>query len=158
MGESDQTTRPRRKRIGNSTTKNGIVSSIDELNTAVNGIDLENGSVLDNSSPNSSKSQSNGVSRSATRRKRIQKAKPGKLNKKSNSALIIIALIGAAYFIGYVIGIAVEKYWLNVPLPTLVEMKQSRSCDVIFSSQRPLYSEDDWQYPYEIYGQVSSKQ
>ena len=60
-------------------------------------------------------------------------------------------MIGAAYFIGYVIGIAVEKYWLNVPLPTLVEMKQSRSCDVIFSSQRPLYSEDDWQYLRDLW-------
>ena len=57
----------------------------------------------------------------------------------------------AAYIISYGIGIVVEKYWLKVPPPTLVEMKQSRSCDVIFSSQRPLYKEDDWQYLRDLW-------
>ena len=58
----------------------------------------------------------------------------------------------AAYFISYGIGIVVEKYSLiKIPPPTLVEMKQSRSCDVIFSSERPLYSEDDWQYLRDLW-------
>ena len=57
----------------------------------------------------------------------------------------------AAYIISYGIGIVVEKYWLKVPPPTLVEMKQSRSCDVIFSSQRPLYKEEDWQYLRDLW-------
>ena len=30
-------------------------------------------------------------------------------------------------------------------------MKQSRSCDIIFSSQRPLYSKDDWQYLRDLW-------
>ena len=45
-----------------------------------------------------------------------------------------------------------ESDYLNVPAePTLLEMKQSRSCDIIFSSQRPLYSKDDWQYLRDLW-------
>jgi len=45
-----------------------------------------------------------------------------------------------------------ESDYLNVSAePTLLEMKQSRSCDIIFSSQRPLYSKDDWQYLRDLW-------
>jgi len=45
-----------------------------------------------------------------------------------------------------------ESDYLNVPAePTLLEMKQSRSCDIIFSSQPPLYSKDDWQYLRDLW-------
>ena len=79
---------------------------------------------------------------------------PKHVRKKAwmNSRCLVRYLI-AAYLIGYGMGIIADKYWLYeyVPLPTLVEMKQSRSCDVIFSSQRPLYKEDDWQYLRDLW-------
>jgi len=115
MGESDQTTRPRRKRISNTTT-NGIVSSIDKLHTAVNGVDVENGNgAIDN---NSSKSQTSGVSnsRSATRRKRIQRAKRRKQKNKSNSTtLIAIGFIVCIISFGiiYEVGVLLSNLILN---------------------------------------------
>jgi len=115
MGESDQTTRPRRKRISNTTT-NGIVSSIDKLHSAVNGVDVENGNgAIDN---NSSKSQTSGVSnsRSATRRKRIQKAKRRKQKNKSNSTtLIAIGFIVCIISFGiiYEVGVLLSNLILN---------------------------------------------
>lgn len=75
-------------------------------------------------------------------------------NKAWMNNRCLVRYLIAAYLIGYGMDIIADKYWLYyvpLPIPTLVEMKKSRSCDVIFSSQRPLYSEDDWQYLRDLW-------